>query len=86
MASSTDPMPKLPTINLGRERDKKRSDKWSFYLRGEGEESRTTLNMVKAATAAHKAKVPGSSAALESQLIYSHGSNVTWILLSLCFS
>ena len=79
-------MPMLSTVNLGRDGNRMKSDKWSFYLRSEGEESRTTMNMVKAATAAHKAKVPGGSAALESQLIYSHGSNVTWILLSLCFS
>ena len=78
MAFSTGSMRMLSTDNLGRDWNRMKSDKWSFYLRSEGEESRTTLNMVKAATAAHKAKVPGGSAALELQKISRNKVQIAW--------
>ena len=78
MASASAAKPLLPTVNLGRDRNKVKSDKWSFYIKAEGPDLAATLKTLRTTAATHKARVPGGSVPLEFERVARNKVQVAW--------
>ena len=78
MTSAPAAKPLLPTVNLGRDRNKIKSDKWSFYIKAEGPELAATLKTLRTTAASHKARVPGGSVPLEFERVARNKVQIAW--------